>query len=384
MRIAVHLPAEHPVRRHSSFAALLERGAVLEWPGHTWSESGGLAGAKVHGFLVAVAGAGEAARLATRLQGQREPWVLLIGDHHDPGIWCGPGQPAADDVDAALRALIQGALERALEPAVDAADEAWLRGDSPAARRLRSDFEACASQAPGDMVFVGSTRAGAAALARALHRRWTRGERLLEASDVQDAALGRAADRWIEVGADAEPIPTCAGGSGLRLWQVPSDPDAHPGLRDLRRLELPTLSERLHDLPAIGEALLERAPGPGPRAYEDPALSPEEWHALARTGPLELVLTLLRQGAADRPRLARPAPAGPAVEAPAAALPAERSADSGTANLTLELEDRRLETLERRLIERVLDECAGNKSQAAGLLGLHRQTLYNKIERHGL
>ena len=41
-----------------------------------------------------------------------------------------------------------------------------------------------------------------------------------------------------------------------------------------------------------------------------------------------------------------------------------------------------LDALERRYIEKVLISCAGNKSQAARLLGLDRRTLYRKLERY--
>ena len=43
-----------------------------------------------------------------------------------------------------------------------------------------------------------------------------------------------------------------------------------------------------------------------------------------------------------------------------------------------------LDTLERELILKALERAAGNKSQAARLLGLTRRTLYSRMERHGL
>jgi two-component system NtrC family response regulator len=43
-----------------------------------------------------------------------------------------------------------------------------------------------------------------------------------------------------------------------------------------------------------------------------------------------------------------------------------------------------LETLERELILKALEKAAGNKSQAARLLGLTRRTLYSRMEKHGL
>ncbi len=43
-----------------------------------------------------------------------------------------------------------------------------------------------------------------------------------------------------------------------------------------------------------------------------------------------------------------------------------------------------LEALERELILQALERAAGNKSQAARLLGLTRRTLYSRMEKHGL
>ena len=43
-----------------------------------------------------------------------------------------------------------------------------------------------------------------------------------------------------------------------------------------------------------------------------------------------------------------------------------------------------LEKLERELILKALEKAAGNKSQAARLLGLTRRTLYSRMEKHGL
>ena len=48
------------------------------------------------------------------------------------------------------------------------------------------------------------------------------------------------------------------------------------------------------------------------------------------------------------------------------------------------LPDRRLDTLERAAIAAVLDDTDGNVSRAARELGIHRQTLYNKIRAYGL
>lgn len=384
MRLAVHLPAEHAIRRHPAFAALAERDALVEWSGHTWSGSHGLGQSEVHGFLVAADGARAAARLAGQLQTQAQPWSILVGDPAEPAIWSAPELPAAETADEALLSLIHGAQERARECPPASVDEAWLLGGSAGAQHLRHDFEARVAEGPGDLLILGSSRAGTHAIARELHRRWTAGRRPLTAGDERQLGAADPRDLWIEVESAAAPAVAAPGRTGLTLWLADAEPTERPELRDLRRLELPDLDARRADLPIVGAALLERLPGSGPRAFEGGPLEADAWFELAQSGPLELTLALLRQGAQTAGAMARPGHPGANVEAPAAALPTGRAAHQGAGGPSLELEDWRLETLERRLIERVLAECAGNKSQAAGLLGLHRQTLYNKIERHGL
>lgn len=61
----------------------------------------------------------------------------------------------------------------------------------------------------------------------------------------------------------------------------------------------------------------------------------------------------------------------------------ERNSLGLQALLTLPLEEA-TQALERLLITRALARGAGNKSEAARLLGIHRQTLYTKLEELGL
>ena len=60
----------------------------------------------------------------------------------------------------------------------------------------------------------------------------------------------------------------------------------------------------------------------------------------------------------------------------------------GTATETVDvlqhLEDDSLESLEKAHIRQVLTACSGNRTQAAERLGIHRETLYNKIRRYKL
>lgn len=66
--------------------------------------------------------------------------------------------------------------------------------------------------------------------------------------------------------------------------------------------------------------------------------------------------------------------------------PSRPSHDAAQAsgNLVLSVADRSLKSVERALIEQVLDESRGNMTRAARVLGIHRATLYHKLEAYGL
>jgi two-component system response regulator HydG len=51
---------------------------------------------------------------------------------------------------------------------------------------------------------------------------------------------------------------------------------------------------------------------------------------------------------------------------------------------SLPLADRSLRAMEAALIRRVLEECGGNRSRAAAVLGINRTTLYNKLKAYGI
>ena len=62
------------------------------------------------------------------------------------------------------------------------------------------------------------------------------------------------------------------------------------------------------------------------------------------------------------------------------------SSAAGTAPLWLNLPDEgiNLEEVERELISRALERCAGNQTQAARYLDISRRTLIYRMEKHGL
>jgi len=136
---------------------------------------------------------------------------------------------------------------------------------------------------------------------------------------------------------------------------------------NIASVTLPPLADRRDDLPELAEAMtaeLSRRRGLAltlsPEAIDD--LSERDWPGNME----ELELILARAVLVARGSQVQPADLGAAA------------GTSGRADV-IPLSDRRLATVERTLIERVLDECGGNRSQAARLLGLNRSTLYNKL-----
>ena len=54
--------------------------------------------------------------------------------------------------------------------------------------------------------------------------------------------------------------------------------------------------------------------------------------------------------------------------------------EAGTNQMPLQT----LDEMECNMVKRAIDQCEGNLSQAAALLGITRQTLYNKMKRYGI
>lgn len=60
------------------------------------------------------------------------------------------------------------------------------------------------------------------------------------------------------------------------------------------------------------------------------------------------------------------------------------SAESVVGHAETETPFHTLDEMERSMVKRAIDQCEGNLSQAAAMLGITRQTLYNKMKRYGL
>lgn len=136
------------------------------------------------------------------------------------------------------------------------------------------------------------------------------------------------------------------------------------------RLHVPALRERPDDIPALAAKFLSEYA----LRYNKPvtALSPAAlemlkeypWpgnvrqlrHAVEQAVILAETETLQPNDF----RLPRPAPANAMAEA------------------------QTLEQMERQMIQKAIEDCGGNMSQAAMRLGITRQTLYNKMKRYGL
>src|SRR5690606_34848885 len=72
--------------------------------------------------------------------------------------------------------------------------------------------------------------------------------------------------------------------------------------------------------------------------------------------------------------------AAPAAERPLPAAPAPNGV-TPTAEAPLEEGDETLEAMERRHIQRVLEACGGNKTEAARRLGVSLRSLYRRLDK---
>ncbi len=140
-------------------------------------------------------------------------------------------------------------------------------------------------------------------------------------------------------------------------------------------VDLPPLSERRDDIPDLAEALLRRIAErldlpPAPLTQEAlEALGRRSWPGNVR----ELEHTLERALVLSR---------GGPISAEHAAKPTARAEADPFSDLSLDEGFHAwVERLERRLIERALEESDGNRSQAARRLGISRRLLYDKLKQ---
>jgi len=146
-------------------------------------------------------------------------------------------------------------------------------------------------------------------------------------------------------------------------------------------IRLPPLRERLADIVALAEHFLRLAAGP-----EAPkVLSSEAAQALLRA-PWPGNVRELRNAMERCQALVRHRVLSAGDITGAGAMPAHHVAATDSvpeAWLDDELPNA-VEKLERAMILRALARAAGNRAEAARLLGIHRQLLYRKLEQYGI
>ena len=142
-------------------------------------------------------------------------------------------------------------------------------------------------------------------------------------------------------------------------------------------ITLPPLRERREDVPELVRALVQHFNEAMGRAVTE--VAPEALHALAQrpwsgnvrqlANVVERAMILCAGGRLELTDLPDVHVPGPDAAPPALVLPPEGVS---------------LEALERSLLEQALARTGGNKAQAAALLGLTRNTLRYRLEKHGL
>ncbi len=143
-------------------------------------------------------------------------------------------------------------------------------------------------------------------------------------------------------------------------------------------IELPPLRERRSDIPVLVQSFLQHLAGPR-RAVSEAAMArllAHDWPGNVREllHVLERASVMSASEVLDEADLALPTPSAP---------PAADSAAAEIDGDDLDLR-RAIATLERRLIEKALLRSAGNRAEAARLLGIGRPNLYAKMRELGL
>ena len=142
-------------------------------------------------------------------------------------------------------------------------------------------------------------------------------------------------------------------------------------------IRIPSLRERPEDIPLLAARFLARAAARMGRAT--PVLAPVARDALAEyswPGNVRELENLMERLVVLEPREEIGAEDLPEAIRLKGALPASKAQPASPGD--------RLDDMERARILAVLDACGGNKKLAASRLGIHRSTLYAKLERYGV
>jgi two-component system, NtrC family, response regulator HydG len=320
-----------------------------------------------------------------------------------------------------LLQLLRDLLGDSPRAAADAEGECLIAESEAMQRLMTLARRAASTQAPA--LITGESGVGKGALARMLHEQSPR--RAAPLVQVNCAALSPAHAEATLFGVDSErpgQLMRAHGGTLLldeiaelgvalqpRLLEVLESGRLHGQPLDIRllaatnrdldeavaaglfraellwrlrvvHLHIPPLRERATDLPSIAAQLLaQHAPRLGHRAL---TLSEDAQQALLRydwPGNIRELDNLLYRAAI----LCKQS----TIEARDLGLPSERWITSPAAPGAVSAGDEEfpsLPELERQHIQRALELAQGNKSQAARLLGIHRKTLYRKLEEQGI
>jgi DNA-binding NtrC family response regulator len=143
-------------------------------------------------------------------------------------------------------------------------------------------------------------------------------------------------------------------------------------------VEIPPLRERREDIPSLITTFVQRFAASLNR--REPRITPEalrylldySWPGNVRElqNVIEHALILVEDGMISEKHLPKE------IQLPAVLQEAARTFTAG--------ETLNLDALEKKAILHALAQCHGNKKKAAGILGIHRPTLYNKMKRHGI
>jgi two-component system NtrC family response regulator len=329
-----------------------------------------------------------------------------------------------DDLRRALEAMLAPRLSRPDRSAATPADPDELIGSSAALRAIQKTIGRLAD-ADATVLITGETGTGKELVARALHRHGRRSggafvavncaaipRDLMESElfgHVRGAFTGATADRSgafrnadggtlfldevgdMDVAMQAkilrvlqDRIVTPVGGRPVPVdvrVVAATHRDLGQSVRDgkfredlLYRLNvvpihMPPLRDRIADIVPLAEHFLREAGGPALGADAAAALLRHRWPGNVRElkNAMHRVAALVRAAALSEADVAFLSN-GPAPE------PAALDEDLPTA----------LERVERMLIERALQRCRGNRTEAARLLNIRRQHLYSRMEKYGL
>jgi DNA-binding NtrC family response regulator len=143
-------------------------------------------------------------------------------------------------------------------------------------------------------------------------------------------------------------------------------------------IHVPPLRERPGDIQPLAEYFLRRAASPEPKSLSPEAIDrlvKHAWPGNVRElrNAMERVATLVRSPVAE----VRDFEFLSGQSLPAVIATFDLALLDGDLNIAVD-------AIERTMIQRALDACAGNRAEAARRLGIHRQLLYKKHKQFGL